>query len=195
MCHHHSPSKCEEAFPFQSEQVSRAPTLTAVIVTPPAPFTSGLWGETSAASASLYCLVICLYSCVGHKTDFQMSSPRQPGEQDWACLPFPPPRPIPAAPSRLPPSHSKAILLALIFAYFSCNLMLIRFQIPQIRECESNAGSYWVQKSACIYRHFYSIQPLWLQPCTPPLIDRHLMIMKDVSQRTAETAFWVFWIF
>lgn len=132
--------------------------------------------------------------CMAQNSDFQMPPLRQPGEQDWASLSF-----LTASSERLPapslPRTAKPSFWPLIFVYFSCNLVLIRFQIPQIRECESNAGSYWVQKSACIYRHFYSIQPLWSQPSTPPLTDSHLMITKDVSQRTAETAFWEFWIF
>lgn len=42
----------------------------------------------------------------------------------------------------------------LVFVYFCCNLMIIRFLVPQIREYESNSGSCWVQRGTCLYMHF-----------------------------------------
>lgn len=52
--------------------------------------------------------------------------------------------PHPSVPLPAPslPCAAKASLCPFIFEYFCCNLMLISFQIPQIRDCESNAGSY-----------------------------------------------------
>lgn len=129
---------------------------TAVVLAPPAPFTSGLWGETSAASASLYFLVIYLYFWVGEKTPtFKRLARRSLGSrteppaaslsgtrQTAHCRPSPHSSSKRAASSPVHTLTSEGILLSLDLCLFCCNSVLIRFQIPQIRECESNAGSY-----------------------------------------------------
>lgn len=140
-----------------SEQI-RSGALTAVISVPPASCTSGLWGETSIALALLYFSVIYLDFCVGKKTPTFKCLIRQPGEQDCAACSLPlqdtqlaailPASLVQACcfqPFQLP-SAAKVSFCPLIFVYFGHNLMLIRFQIPQIRECEANADSHRVQR-------------------------------------------------
>lgn len=167
VCHHHSLFQVWRLLFVLNgpEQISSSASST-----PPAPFTGAFGKRFLPHQLCIFNLLIIL--CRERNSGFKTSPMSGLGSKSLSR--FPPsslPAPChPSSPSSTPavsslslPETVKASLCPLIFVGFCCHLILIRFQIPQIRACESNAGSYWVQKGVWILRHFYSVQPLWSQ--------------------------------
>jgi len=162
------------ALPAPSRAAAMLSPHTAVISASPTPALRGSSERLLQHHLALFFGYLLIFW--GRRKSSDISTPGR----DTAGRPHLP-RPSLWLPAPALPCLANAAFYPLITVGFCCNLTFVRFQIPRIRECESNAGCDGVQKGACIYGHFYGVPPLWSWPCTPPQTASQWLIMKDVS--------------